>query len=136
MKILMAHGTRNRKYISKYNIVLSCHFALYFHGSWCNQGCALSLFQTCSLYTGRHLFLYKNKYINVFHPLFSVVETAQKDFETVRRIRKEILFCSAFLNLRYFFGAVEVAGLLSVLCKSTLDGVFSTFEFCPRREPV
>lgn len=68
--------------------------------------------------------------------MFNVVETAQKDFEAVRRIRKEILFCSAFLNHMYFSGAVEVAGHLSVLCKST-PMVFFTFEwFCPRTEPV
>lgn len=39
-----------------------------------------------------------------------MVETAQKDFEAERGIRKEVLFCSAFLNHMYFSGAVEVAG--------------------------
>lgn len=55
-------------------------------------------------------FIYKNKYIDASHLGFHVLETAQKDFKAERRIRKEVLFCSAFLNHMYFSGAVEVAG--------------------------
>jgi len=131
----MTHWKEQEMYLKiKYSHILPffCFRAHLF-----NQGNALFLFQSCSLfvYMNTCIFIYKNKYITVFHLVFTLVETAHREFEGGRRNRKEVHFSSAVSHRIFMFWAVEVAGDLSVLCTSqiSLSGGFPAFEwFCLR----
>lgn len=80
-----------------------------------------------------HTFLYKNKYISVSHSTWwkLPVKSLKVEGELERRFSFPQHLPMAYVH----FVAVEVAGHLSVLCKSQISfsGGFPVFEwFCPR----